>query len=211
MTFKENSKAEREKRNLTQQEFIADNTYADNHRLDMAIIYAVEHHAGQLRKGSGHPYITHPLEVMQLLHSMRADINLMIAGVLHDTIEDTEATEESIRELFGNDVADLVTAHSEDKSKTWDERKTYAIEETANADKRLKMLIMADKLSNLRSMVSDYAQIGDELWKRFNAPFNKQAWFYSGIKDALYDMQHYPECTAVYSELVGLYKDLFVK
>lgn len=184
---------------------------ADNRRLDMAIIYAVEHHAGQFRKGTVRPYITHPLEAMQILHSMRADINLMIAGVLHDTIEDTEATEEGIRELFGDDVADLVTAHSEDKSKTWDERKTHAIEELAKADKRLKMLIMADKVSNLRSMASDYAQIGDELWNRFNAPVNKQAWYYSGIQDALYDMQNYPECAAVYWEMVGLYKDLFVR
>ena len=184
---------------------------ADNRRLDMAIIYAVEHHAGQFRKGTVRPYIMHPLEAMQILHSMKADTNLMIAGVLHDTIEDTEATAEGIRELFGDDVADLVTAHSEDKSKTWDERKTHAIEELAKADKRLKMLIMADKVSNLRSMASDYAQIGDELWNRFNAPVNKQAWYYSGIQDALYDMQEYPECAAVYWEMVGLYKDLFVR
>lgn len=183
--------------------------WINNRRLDTAIIYAVEHHAGQFRKGSVRSYITHPLEVLQILKSMRADTNLMIAGVLHDTIEDTEATEEEIRELFGDDVANLVTAHSEDKSKSWQERKSHAIEELVTADKRLKMLIMADKVSNFRDMVLDYSQIGDELWNRFNAPFDKQAWFFRGIVDALHDMQDYPECAAVYFEIVELYKSLF--
>ncbi|MBQ3199393.1 MAG: bifunctional (p)ppGpp synthetase/guanosine-3',5'-bis(diphosphate) 3'-pyrophosphohydrolase [Firmicutes bacterium] len=189
----------------------ADDYNADNCRLDKAIIFAVEHHAGQFRKSTVLPYITHPIETMQILYSMRADINLLIAGVLHDTIEDTEATEQDIRELFGDDVAGLVTAHSEDKSKTWQERKTHAIEELAKADKRLKMLIMADKVSNLRNMVSDYSLVGDELWNRFNAPVNKQSRYYSDIQDALCDMQKYPECAAVYWEMVGLYKDLFVR
>lgn len=67
-------------------------------------------------------------------------------------------------------MANLVNAHSEDKSKTWDERKTAAIEHLAKADKRLKMLVMADKASNLRSIAADYEYWGDSLWDRFNAP-----------------------------------------
>ena len=183
---------------------------ADCMRLNEAIKFAVEHHAGQFRKATVQPYISHPLEAMVILQSMGADINLQIAGVLHDTIEDTDATEDEIRALFGDDVADLVTAHSEDKSKTWDERKTAAIEELAKADKRLKMLVMADKVSNLRSMALDYARVGEKLWNRFNADVSRQAWYYGGIQDALYDMQTYPECAAVYWEMVALYKDLFV-
>jgi len=73
------------------------------------------------------------------------------------------------------------------------------------------MLIMADKTSNLRSMLSDYKQIGEELWKRFNKPVQMQAWYYSKVIDALYDMQHYSECAPVYWEMVGLFKDVFVK
>ena len=184
---------------------------ADSSRLNRAIVYAVECHAGQLRKGTLCPYITHPLETMQILRSMGADTDLLIAGVLHDTIEDTEATEQDIRERFGDDVVALITAHSEDKSKTWEERKSFAIKELAKADKRLKMLVMADKVANLRNMASDFARIGNELWNRFNAPPNKQAWYYSGIQESLYDMQSYPECAQVYWEMVNLYKDVFVR
>lgn len=183
---------------------------ADCMRLNEAIKFAVDHHAGQFRKATVRPYISHPLEVMVILQSMDADINLQIAGVLHDTIEDTDATENEIRALFGDDVADLVSAHSEDKSKTWIERKTTAIEELVKADKRLKMLIMADKVSNLRSMTFDYARIGEDLWNRFNKGVSDQAWYYSGIQDALFDMQNYPECAPVYWEMFALYKDLFV-
>ena len=70
---------------------------------------------------------------------------------------------------------------------------------------------MADKLSNIRSIAYDYKNIGDELWKRFNAPKKKQAWYYDGILDALYDMQDIPDCEKAYWELTGLFKDVFVK
>ena len=183
---------------------------ADSCRLDAAITYAVEHHAGQLRKGTVRPYILHPMETMQILHTMKADNNLLIAGVLHDTIEDTTATEEEIRRLFGDDVADLVTAHSEDKSKTWLERKTHAIQELAKSNKRLKMLVMADKVSNLRSMVSDYQQVGDFLWNRFNASPEQQTWYYGGVQEALKELQNEPECSAVYWEMVEHYNYLFI-
>lgn len=182
----------------------------DNKRLEEAIQFAVRNHAGQFRKGTLLPYIVHPLETLQILYSMRADTNLLIAGVLHDAIEDTPATETEIRALFGDDVADLVTAHSEDKSKSWIERKSHAIKELEKSGKRLKMLVMADKVSNLRSMMADYKRIGNALWERFNAPCDKQAWYYSGIQDALSNMQKFPDCADVYWEMVGLYKDLFV-
>ncbi|MCD8344874.1 MAG: HD domain-containing protein [Oscillospiraceae bacterium] len=181
----------------------------ESQKLNEAIIFAVNQHAGQLRKGTNRPYILHPIEVLQILHSMKADTNLMIAGLLHDTVEDTGATVDEISERFGEDVAGLVAAHSEDKSKTWDERKTFAIEELRTADKRLKMLVMADKLSNMRSIESDYNEIGKEPWNRFNAPFEKQQWYYTGIKDTLSDMAYYPETKECYEELVGIWERVF--
>lgn len=178
--------------------------------LNKAIEFATKKHAGQFRKGTTLPYIVHPLEVLQILYSMRAETNVMIAGVLHDTVEDTDTTLEEICELFGKDVAELVSSNSEDKRKSWDERKQHTIDALASAPKRIKMLIMADKLSNLRSIAYDYNHIGDKLWQRFNAPMEKQAWYYNGICDALYDMQFNPECEKLYWEFVGLFKDVFV-
>lgn len=181
-----------------------------NQRLDDAIRFATERHAGQTRKGTNIPYILHPLEVLQILYSMRADTELLIAGVLHDTVEDTDTTLEEICERFGADVADLVASNSEDKSKTWDERKQHTIEMLRGANHRVKQLILADKLSNLRSIAYDYRKVGDKLWERFNAPVAKQVWYYSRIDDALNSLQ-YTDCKDIYWEYVGLFKDLFVK
>lgn len=182
----------------------------DNLMLEDAVRFAVDMHQGQLRKGTQIPYIFHPLEVLGILREMKADANLQVAGVLHDTIEDTEATYGDILDRFGSDVADLVNAHSEDKSKSWEERKTHAIEHLAQGDRRLKMLVMADKVSNLRSIAADYEFYGPSLWNRFNAPMVRQSWYYSGIQDALWDMQNDPCASKFYWEMVGLYKDVFV-
>ena len=179
--------------------------------LEQAVCFAAQCHAGQLRKGTDIPYIVHPLEVMTILMRMRTDTDLLIAGLLHDTLEDTAATAAEIAERFGQKVADLVSAHSEDKSKTWQQRKEAAIAETKTADRRLQMLILADKLSNLRSMANDYAALGEELWKRFNAPAEKQSWYYSEIQDALYDLQYDSAVREAYWEMVARYKDVFVR
>lgn len=72
--------------------------------LEKAIHYATDKHDGQLRK-SGEPYITHPLQVAAMLIDWGMDIDSVIAGVLHDTVEDTDATLEEITELFGRDIA----------------------------------------------------------------------------------------------------------
>ena len=179
-------------------------------QLDTAIEFATERHSGQVRKGTDLPYIVHPIEVMQILYRMGADTNLMIAGVLHDTIEDTGTTKEEILELFGEDVAELVAGHSEDKSKTWKQRKTAAIKHLSTADKRFKMLVLADKLSNINAIATDYAAIGDKLWERFNAPPEKQAWYYSKLDDALMDLADYDDTASAYWEYNSLVKDMFV-
>lgn len=177
--------------------------------LEDAIIYATRQHEGTTRKQSVIPYILHPLEALQLLTEMDADLNLMMAGVLHDTVEDTDATCEEIRELFGEDVAELVSAHTEDKSKTWKERKTHTIEELATADIRMKKLVLSDKLANLRSMDRDYQKVGDHLWERFNAPKESQAWYYHGIISGLQELENRPETVDIYQEMVELYQKLF--
>lgn len=147
----------------------------NNGMLEKAMQYAMECHKGAVRKGTERPYILHPIETLQILSSMNADTNLMIAGLLHDTLEDTDATLLDIYEQFGVDVAALVNAHTEDKRKIWYMRKLHTIDELTKANIRHKMLVLADKVANLRNMYADYKQIGDELWERFNAPKELQA------------------------------------
>ncbi len=80
---------------------------ADFERLDSAFHYADSHHSTQLRK-DGSPYVTHPLAVAELVVEMGLDLDSIIAALLHDTIEDTDATHEEIAKLYGETVADLV-------------------------------------------------------------------------------------------------------
>ena len=182
----------------------------NNGDLERAMQFAMDAHKGAVRKGTNKPYILHPIETLQILASMDADTNLMVAGLLHDTLEDTDVTLLDIYEQFGVDVAALVNAHTEDKRQIWYMRKLHTIDEVPKAILRQKMLVIADKVANLRSMYADYKVLGDELWSRFNAPKHLQAWYYSKLNDGLYELQDYPETADVYWEMTALYKDLFV-
>ena len=182
----------------------------DQERLNDAIQFAVEKHAGQFRKGTTRPYIMHPLETMGILNSMRGDISLLMAGVLHDTLEDTDTTKEELVERFGEDVACLVDRHSEDKSRSWSERKQTAVEHARRAPIRTKMLILADKVSNLRSMYLDQQEIGEGIWDRFHAPKDRQEWYYGEMLKALSDLkQEGGAIKACWDMLEQLYRDVF--
>lgn len=177
--------------------------------LEDAVCFAAERHKGAKRKGTSRPYILHPLAALQILVSMDADLHLMAAGVLHDTLEDTDATLQELLDRFGPDVAALVSGHSEDKRGTWQERKQQNIDNLAHAGLREKMLVIADKVANLRDMASDYQKVGEDLWLRFNAPKQKQAWYYGHIMDGLKDLGNIPQTKKVYQEMTELYRSLF--
>lgn len=182
----------------------------NNGAVEKAMQFAMEAHSGAVRKGSTKPYILHPIEVLQILSSMNADTNLMVAGLLHDTVEDTDVTMLDIYDQFGTDVAALVSSHTEDKRRTWYMRKLNTYHHVSSAPLREKMLVLADKVANLRNTYADYKTIGDELWTRFNAPKHLQAWYCSKLNDSLYELQNYSETADVYWEMTALCKDLFV-
>ena len=177
--------------------------------LDAAIEFAVKAHRGGVRKGSGKPYILHPLETAEILSSMNANTNLVIAGLLHDTVEDTDTTLLDIYDKFGTDVAALVNAHTEDKRQIWYMRKLSTVDEVPKADVRQKMLVMADKVSNLRSMSRDYRSAGEELWSRFNAPKRLQAWYYRKLLEGLSELGRRPETAEVYGEMREICAEMF--
>lgn len=153
--------------------------------IQKAIIFATLKHEGQKRKGTNIPYIVHPMEVMQILTELQCTEKVIIAGILHDTLEDTDATLEEIESLFGADVLAIVQTESEDKSKTWKERKAATIEQIKDDSAETKLVCFADKLSNIRSMYRDKLEVGAELWKRFNADKDSIEWYYRGIAEAL--------------------------
>lgn len=135
-----------------------------------AIEFATKVHWGQKRKGKEMSYISHPLSVGLLLASAGAEEDVIIAGILHDTIEDTETTYEEIEKLFGKKVADLVNDVTEkDKSLPWKERKEIALEELKVVGGESVLLKTADVLQNMDEQIADYKVLGDKMFERFNA------------------------------------------
>lgn len=181
-------------------------------KLHDAIMFATERHAGQKRKKTEFDYICHPMEVLQILTEMNPeDDDLLIAGILHDVVEDKRATKEEVLERFGPRVANLVAAHTHSKEGTWRERKHHAIDEIAAAEMDVKKIVLADKVSNLRSIYADYQALGDELWERFNAGKEDQRWYYSNVLDVFEPLQYDDDTRDAYWEATELFKDIFVR
>lgn len=159
--------------------------------LEHAIEFAVKKHAGQVRKGTNIPYVTHVIEAMEIVSRMTEDEEIRAAAVLHDTLEDTETTSEELVVAFGERVAGLVAAESEDKrkgepeEKTWLDRKRETINHLRKADTEIRMLALGDKLSNMRAMARDYKVKHEELWQRFNVKDPvMQGKYYCGLANA---------------------------
>lgn len=155
--------------------------------IDKAMIFATKAHEGQVRKGTSRPYIVHPVEVGDIVSSMTKDEEVISAAILHDTIEDCKGvTRNILAEEFSERVASLVVQESEDKSKTWRERKGATIQRMRTAQRDVQMIGLADKLSNMRDINRDYPVVGEDLWNRFRMK-DKQiiGWYYKGIRDAL--------------------------
>lgn len=157
--------------------------------IEKAIAFATRAHEGQFRKGTTRPYIVHPLEVGAIVSSMTDDAEIICAAILHDTIEDCKGvTKQVICQEFTERVAHLVVQESEDKSKTWMERKGATIAHLKNAPKEVQMIGLADKLSNMRDIDRDYPECGEELWNRFRMKDKKMiGWYYKGIRESLHD------------------------
>jgi len=122
-----------------------------------AACFAAERHAAQRRKGAtAEPYINHLLEVAGLVSSAlaEADTNLVIAALLHDTIEDVGVTREQLDARFGSDVAALVAEVTDDKSLEKAERKRLQIVHAPQTSVRAQVIKVADKISNLRSILT---------------------------------------------------------
>ncbi len=155
--------------------------------IDKAIAFAEKAHEGQMRKGTKRPYIVHPMEVGDIVSTMTDDEEVISAAILHDTIEDcVGVTQRILAQKFSERVAYMVARESEDKSRTWMERKTATIEHLRNAPREIQMIGLADKLSNIRDIDRDYPAAGEDLWSRFRMKDKKIiGWYYKGVRDAL--------------------------
>ncbi len=181
----------------------------DTETLDKAIKFATEAHKKDPRKGSVTPYILHPIEAAAIVATMTDDIEVMAAAVLHDTVEDNKNISiEEIEEKFGTRIKELVAAESEKKEKdekgSWKIRKKTTIDNLRVSDSEdEKIIVLGDKLSNMRAIYKDYVVIGDKLWSRFNqTDKNEHGWYYKSIRELLISLSKYPAYQE-YCELVS--------
>jgi HD domain len=168
-----------------------------NERYLQALAFAVKKHGDvrQERKGTVFPYVVHPLRVAEILERFRLKRNgaprysedVVMAGLLHDTVEDTATTYEELEEAFGHAVSIYVRAASEeDKALPWRARKALALEKIEGTELDALAIVAADKLDNVRSLVETLASVGEErTWKIFSAPRKEQQWYYRAVAEAL--------------------------
>ena len=146
-------------------------------KIKAAISFAIQTHEvdqQQKRKGKQIPYVTHPLVVGMILARAGASENVVVAGILHDTIEDSIAAKkvsrEMIAEFFGELVAELVMSVTEaDKRLSWEERKREAIEHIKTFSHDSLLVKSGDVISNTSDIVEDFARNGAAIFERFAA------------------------------------------
>ena len=169
-------------------------------------------HRGQIRKGSNEPYFVHLMEAAGIARTLTDEEDIIIATLLHDVIEDTGFGFEDLEHEFGTKIAAMVAAVSEDKQRernadeSWYDRKTQAVVNLISQPVEIKTIVLADKLSNIRSTYSEYAASGDAVFEKFNQKDkDAHAWYYRTIISYIEELSG----TDAYRELVDKFNIIF--
>lgn len=175
----------------------------DLKRVVDAIGFAAEHHVEpdgsiQLRKGTDIPYLSHLLAVAALVWEGGGDTDQVVAGVLHDVLEDTGVSEVQLRDRFGDEVTELVKACSDGlddgaghalprDASTWGARKKPYLDALPGKSPRAKLITAADKAHNGSTIVGDVKAHGPDVWERFNATEADLVSYYQEVLAAVRD------------------------
>jgi (p)ppGpp synthase/HD superfamily hydrolase len=158
-------------------------------RLIDALRVSAQLHAGQRRKGSDIPYLSHLLGTCGIALDYGAGEQEAIAALLHDTIEDVQPTADARAAVaaFGPEVLRIVEGCTDSDTHPkppWRERKEAYLEHVAVLDGPILLVSAADKLHNSRSIVSDLRRFGDATWDRFKGRRDGSLWYYRALVDA---------------------------
>jgi GTP pyrophosphokinase len=158
-----------------------------------AFLFAAEKHKDQTRKASTIPYIAHLMGVASLVLEAGGDEDLAIAALLHDVVEDCGGAPmlQEVRRRFGQRVARVVedcTDADTYPKPPWRERKEKYLRHLKTADADTRLVSAADKLNNVRSILSDYRAVGESVWSRFNGGREGTLWYYRTLLDIF--LQH---------------------
>jgi (p)ppGpp synthase/HD superfamily hydrolase len=157
-------------------------------RFRRAFLFAAEKHSGQARKASTIPYIAHLMGVSSSVLEFGGDEDMAIAALLHDVVEDCGGTPmlKEVRRRFGSRVAKIVEGCTDSftyPKPPWRERKQSYIAHLKSADAETRMVSAADKLNNVRSILSDHRAIGESIWARFQGGREGTLWYYRALLD----------------------------
>jgi len=160
-----------------------------------AFLFAAEKHSGQTRKASSIPYLAHLIGVASLVLEAGGDEDLAIAALLHDVVEDCGGAPmlKEVRRRFGPRVAKVVEGCTDADTypkPPWRERKEKYIRHLRRADSETRLVSAADKLNNVRSILSDYRNLGEAVWLRFNGGREGTLWYYRTLRDEF--LRHKP-------------------
>ena len=183
-------------------------------RLEKAYRYAANAHHGQYRKGTKIPYFAHIITTVNYCIELTDDVEVIQAAILHDTVEDTSVTLQDLRREFGERVARIVEADTEDKRRdkpapeTWEIRKQETILHLADKSYEAKLVMLADKTANAESLLKEWEQIGDAVWNKFNMrDKKKQEWYFRSVAGCLAEFSD----TSVMKKLMEYIDTLFGK
>jgi (p)ppGpp synthase/HD superfamily hydrolase len=162
---------------------------AFTHRFEDALVLAHQLHAKQKRKGTSIPYVGHLLAVTSLVIENGGTEDEAIAALLHDAIEDQggDRIRRVIRERFGENVLAIVegcTDTDETPKPPWRKRKADYIAHVRHASPSVRLVSMADKLHNARSILQDYRTYGNTVWERFTVGKDESLWYYRSLVEA---------------------------
>lgn len=153
-----------------------------------AFAFAAKKHSGQTRKASTIPYIAHLMGVASLVLEAGGDEDLAIAALLHDVVEDCGGAPmlREVRRRFGSRVAKIVDGCTDADTvpkPPWLERKQKYIARLKKEDAETHLVSAADKLNNVRSILSDYRALGESVWSRFHGGREGTLWYYRTLRD----------------------------
>src|ERR1700686_1011430 len=153
-----------------------------------AFLFAAEKHKGQTRKASTIPYIAHLMGVASLVLEAGGDEDLAIAALLHDVVEDCGGAPmlKEVRRRCGQRVAKVVDGCTDADTypkPPWRERKEKYLRHLLTVDADTRLVSAADKLNNVRSILSDYRAVGESVWSRFNGGREGTLWYYRTLRD----------------------------
>ncbi|PYP53088.1 MAG: phosphohydrolase [Gemmatimonadetes bacterium] len=191
--------------------------------INHAFAFAAKHHDRQVRKGTKLPYLTHPANVAVILTRYDRDSDTIVAGILHDVVEDCvrdgytrDMLEQRIGDKFGEKVLDTVLAvtyrrHDDEGIElSGEDRKADYLERLADASEEARWVCAADKIHNTSSIISDLLRTVDPetVWARFSVGrFGTARWYrqvYERLREVGFDAPIMAELDNVSNELLKL-------